>query len=626
MKLYYDKRLKDPTYYIQYGFRNANGKSTTKNVKKIGKYSELLKITDDPIAYAKEQVALMNASDDGKKKAQCTLDIDFNEKVSECTDDASHSEERNIGYFFLQYIYQKLMLDSFFDKYAGDRKTSFNCNEVNRFLTYSRIMDPCSKLKACEQMRSWYEMPQIETQHVYRFMDILYEHRSEYLSWLYKKSNNVVPRDMSVVYYDCTNYYFETERPDEEYIDEITGEIMRGLREFGISKENRPNPIVEMGLLMDKHGIPISMCLEPGNTSEQITAVPLEKEVIKSTGKSDLIYCADAGLGSFNIRQFNAMGGRHFIVTQSVKKLSAQLKEAVFNDYDYKLLSDDKPVKIADMKSFDRKDPGNLHLYNDRAYKIINADKAVDLGLYEYVQQKNGKTVKRKAKAELKQIVIVTFSRKMMEYQRSVRSRQIERAKKTLNNAADPEEIKKGTNDVKRFLKRVAKTKSGEKADVTYELDLEKIAEEEKYDGYYAIATNMNSPVKEILAISGKRYQIEDCFRIMKTNMDARPVFHYRPDRIVTHFLICYTALLVYRLLEYKMKEKTGKGENYISINSLVTTLCNMNVTDINDQVWKALYSDSRALSILVQTTGLPLDMKYYWPSDLNKMIRKIRK
>ena len=259
MKLYYDKRLKDPTYYIQYGFRNANGKSTTKNVKKIGKHSELLKITDDPIAYAKEQVALMNASDDGKKKAQCTLDIDFNEKVRECSDDASHSEERNIGYFFLQYIYQKLMLDSFFDKYAGDRKTSFNCNEVNRFLTYSRIMDPCSKLKACEQMRSWYEMPQIETQHVYRFMDILYEHRSEYLSWLYKKSNNVVPRDMSVVYYDCTNYYFETERPDEEYIDEITGEIMRGLREFGISKENRPNPIVEMGLLMDKHGIPISL-------------------------------------------------------------------------------------------------------------------------------------------------------------------------------------------------------------------------------------------------------------------------------------------------------------------------------------------------------------------------------
>ena len=624
MKLYYDRRLKNPTYYAQLGYRDANGKATTKNVKVIGKHSELLKFTDDPLVYAKEQIALMN-KEGSEEKARYSMTIDFSQKVTECNDEASHSEDRNIGYFFLQYIYNQLDLDDFFKKVTSDRKLSFDCNEVNRFLTYSRIMDPCSKHKACSLMNTWYEMPQINDHNAYRFMDLLFKHRKEYLSWLYRKSNNVFERDLSVVYYDCTNYYFETEQPDDDYIDEVTGEVMHGMRQYGVSKENRPNPIVEMGLLMDKHGIPISMCLEPGNKSEQLTAIPLEKEILKTIEKSDLIYCADAGLGSVNIRQFNSMGGRHFIVTQSIKKLSDVLKQAVFNDYDYRLLSNNSDVKISDLKAYDKKDPDNLQLYKDTAYKVLVADKAVDLGLYEYVQLKNGKIVKRKSKAELKQNVIITFSRKMMEYQRMIRSRQIERLKNSLKNYTDPEEIKKGNNDVKRFLKRVAKTKSGEKAVVTYELDLEKIKEEEKYDGYYAVATNMDIPVKEVLAISGKRYQIEDCFRIMKTNFDARPVYHYKPERIETHFLICYTALLIYRLLECRMKEKTGKDENYVSVNSLITTLSNMRVTDLDNQYWKATYSGSRALNILVETTGLKLDRKYYRPGDLNKMIKKIR-
>ena len=255
------------------------------------------------------------------------------------------------------------------------------------------------------------------------------------------------------------------------------------------------------------------------------------------------------------------------------------------------------------------------------AYKVITADKVLDLGLYEDVTLKNGRTVQRKAKGILKQRIIITFSRKMMEYQRAVRNRQIERAKNLLSRK-DPEEIKKGPNDVKRFLKRTATTKSGEKAIVEYILDEDKIREEEKYDGYYAVATNLADSVKDILAVSQKRYQIEDCFRIMKTNFNGRPVNHRLSERIRAHFLICYTALLVYRLLEVRLDDQ----KTHVTPNDLITTLKNMNVTNVHDIEYMALYKGSKALDALTQLTMLPLDRCHYRPKDLNKLIKKISK
>ena len=270
------------------------------------------------------------------------------------------------------------------------------------------------------------------------------------------------------------------------------------------------------------------------------------------------------------------------------------------------------------MKNFDRHSQNNLALYKDSAYKVITADKVLDLGLYEDVVLKNGRTVQRKAKGVLKQRIIITFSRKMMEYQRAVRNRQIERAKKLLA-LKDPEEIKKGPNDVRRFMKRVSKTKSGEKAVVEYTLDESKIAEEEKYDGYYAVATNLADPAKDILAVSQKRYQIEDCFRIIKTNFDGRPVNHRLPERIRAHFLICYTALLVYRLLEARLDDQ----KTHVTPDNLVTTLKNMNVTNIHDIDYMALYKGSKTLDALTRLTMLPLDRRHYRPKDLNRMIKK---
>jgi hypothetical protein len=333
------------------------------------------------------------------------------------------------------------------------------------------------------------------------------------------------------------------------------------------------------------------------------------------------IYCADAGLGSFNIRKFNSMGGRAFIVTQSVKKLSGPLQEAVFNDYDYRRLSDGSRVTIKHMKAFDRSDPGNLALYNDTVYKVLHADRAVDVGLYEEKAYKNGNTRMVKSMANLKQKIIVTFSRKMMEYQRHIRNAQIERAKNILKNK-NVEDVKKGPNDVTRFIKRTSVGKSGEKASDHFEIDQTVIDREEKFDGYYAVATNLDDDVKSVLEINHSRYKIEDCFRILKTNFSARPVYHSNRKRIIAHFMVCYTALLIYRLLENKLEQY---GTHFTPEN-ILETLRNMNVLNLRDEFYMAAYKSSQVCTALNGLFDLGLDKRHYLPKELNKKIKNISK
>lgn len=613
MKLYYDKRLKDPTYYIQQGFRNGK-KTTTKNIKRLGKHSELLLITDNPLEYAKNEVKKMN-EEYRSGRSEFIVTMDFNERIPSTDSPCSNSTSLNIGYLYLKDIYAKLNPSDFFKSVSSDRKITYDCNKICQFLTYARILDPASKYGTYDKLDTYYEKPQVEYQHMIRFLDILDRNSDQYLKHLFDNSENIVKRDTSVMYYDCTNYFFETEKPDEEIVDEVTGEIILGPRQFGISKENKTSPIVEMGLIMDRRGIPISMCIHPGNTNEQLTAVPLEKEVIKMTGNKKFIYCADAGLGSYNIRKFNDMGGRAYIVTQSVKKLGQEIKDIVFNDSNYRLLSNDDAITLKEMRTFNKKDANNLSLYNDFAYKVIPASTAMDTGLYEEKVYKNGRTKKVKAKGTLHQYIIVTFSRKMMEYQRTIRERQLERAKKLLR-LKDPEKIKKGPNDIRRFLKNTSSDTAN------YVLDMDKIHEEEKYDGFYAVATNLDDSAKDILAVAQNRYKIEDCFRIMKTNFDARPVFLRKPERIRAHFLVCYTALLIYRLMECKLDDNL----THVTTSNLIKTLRNMNVVNMDDMYYKSIYSGSQALDALERCFELQLNRKYYRPSDLNKIVKKFSK
>ena len=617
MKLYYDRKSKDPTYFIQMGIRNGK-KTTTKNIKRIGKHSALLAITSDPLVYAQEQVLLFN-QDYNEGKVDMNFKVDFNEKLTSTTDIASKSTLLNVGYLILQKIYQDLRVKDFFANLQTSSKITFDCDTINRFLSFARILDPKSKLGTFDRLDSYYEKPSFEYHQLLRFMDVLEENYDGYLEHLFLNSGNIVKRNTSVCYFDCTNYYFESEDEDDEYVDEATGEILKGLRRYGPSKEHRPNPIVQMGLFMDGNGIPISMCINPGSDNEQKCAVPLEEKITKMFKNKQFIYCADAGLGSLSIRKYNSMGGRAFIVTQSIKKLSDKLKIAVFNDYDYRRLSNDAPITVKYMQKFDRFEKDNLPLYNDVIYKILDADSAVDVGLYEEKVFKSGKSKMVKSKAVLKQKIIVTFSRKMMEYQRHIRNAQIERAKNILNTS-NVEDIKKGPHDVTRFIKRSSTGKDGERASDHYSLNQSVIDEEEKYDGYYAVATNLDDNAKVILEINSKRYKIEDCFRVLKTNFNARPVYHRNRNRIIAHFMICYTALLIYRLLENRL-DQYG---THFTTEDILKTLQNMNVTNTQDSFYTAAYSGSQVCTSLNGVFNLGLDKKYYLPKELNKKIKKI--
>jgi len=624
MKLWYDRKSKDPTYFIQQGIRNGK-KVTTKNVKRIGKHSELLAITDDPLAYAKEQVEKYNREyKEGKTEIQ--FKIDFDEKLIASGDITSKSQMKNIGYFVLQRIYQALNLKEFFETVLADRKITFPCNDINRFLTYGRILDPRSKWGTYDRIDTYYGMENnFDYHHILRHLDVLHDNFDAYMEHLFVHSNNVVKRNTSVCYFDCTNYFFECEHEDDVYIDPVTGEVMRGLRKYGPSKEHRPTPIVQMGLFMDGNGIPISMCINPGSQNEQLCAVPLERKIIKMFGTDKLIYCADGGLGSYPIRQYNSNGERAFIVTQSIKKLSNVKKEAVFSDCDYHRKSNNDPFSVKAMKEFDRFDAQNKELYRDMVYKVIVADKAVDTGLTEIVELKNGKKKEQKVTGQLKQYIIVTFSRKMMEYQRHIRNGQIERAKELLKTK-DPEMIKKGPNDVTRFIKRKSTGKNGEEATDNYYVDQSIIEEEEKYDGYYAVATNISCQEHEdavkILDISAGRNKIEDCFRVLKTNFSARPAYVSERNHIIGHFITCYTALLVYRLLEVKL-DQTG---THYTTDQILETLKVMNVMNFQDAFYASAYTESDVGIALNAAFDLGLNKKYYKPKDLNKKLKKILK
>jgi len=619
MKLYYDRNSKNPTYFIQKGVRNGS-KTTTINVEKIGRHIELLAITPDPLAYAKQRVEEFNKEYE-KGKIGINQQIDFNEKLTTTGEAASGSALSNIGYFILQKIYQELRIRNFLKETQAGSKASYDFDTVNRFLTYARVLDPRSKLGTFDRLDTYYEKPTIAYQHILRFMDVLEDTFDGYLEHLFINSENVVKRDTSVCYYDCTNYYFESDGEDGDYVDDVTGEVLRGLRLYGISKNHQPKPLVQMGLFMDGGGIPITMCINPGSNSEQKSVINLERKMEQMFKGRPFIYCADAGLDSYNIRSHNSMGGKAFIITQSIKKLSDVLQKAVFNDYDYRRLSDGSRITIEHMKGFDRNIEKNRPLYDDFVYKVLYADKAIDTGLFEEKTYNNGNTRMVKAMGLLKQRVIVTFSRKHMEYQRKIRNGQIERARNILRGKK-VEDMKKGPNDVMRFIKRTSVGKKGEKASDHYAIDQSVIDREEMYDGYYAVATNLDDDVKTILGVNKNRYKIEECFRILKTQFSARPAYHRNRPRIIAHFMVCYTALLIYRLLEKKLDQY---GEHFTT-DEIVETLRNMNVLNVQEVYYTSAYKGSRLCSALNGLFNLGLDKKNYLPTNLNKTIKKILK
>lgn len=506
MKLTCSKSKNSCTYYVQKSVRIGN-RTTTKSVERLGSLEEIKARCgeQDPIEWAKEYVKKLTLAEKEDKqgillKYSASMLIDKNVRHS-C----------NVGYLFLRDIYYSLGLNRICEDISDKYKFQYDLNDILSMLVYSRIIAPGSKLSSLESAQRFLEQPKCSLHQVYRALGVIAEENDFFQAELYKNSQAVINRQKEVLYYDCTNYYFEIEEDDD-------------FRKYGFSKEHRPNPIVQMGLFMDADGIPLSFSVFDGNQNEQPSMTPLEKKIIKDFNTSNFIVCTDSGLSSAANRKFNSIQGRGFVTTQSVKKLKSFLQNFCLEDDGWYVPGEKKKYKLSEL---DEKKDYDKFFYKDR---WIHED-------------------------GLEQHLIVTYSIKYRNYQRTVRERQIERARKLVENPSSLS--RKKSNDPKRFIEQGHCTSDGEAASKTItSLNQEQIDNEAKYDGLYAVCTNLDYDVAGIIRINQKRWEIEECFRIMKTEFKARPVYLSRKDRITAHFTTCFTALVIYRILEKKLKNK----------------------------------------------------------------------
>jgi transposase len=497
------------------------GKEHTKIVEKLGTEEQLRKTLNgrDPYEWAKEYVEKLNKQE--KEQTQ-TLLIPFEQSKQIIKDE---QRSFNCGYLFLQQIYNELKLPKLCKEISGKYKYQFDLDSILSRLVYSRIIYPSSKKATCELSKRFIEQPKFDLHQIYRALEVLSKETDFIQAQLYKNSLSVVERNTNVIYYDCTNYFFETEQEN-------------GLKQYGYSKEHRPNPIVQMGLFMDSDGIPISFCINKGNTNEQTTLQPLEQKLLNDFELSKFVVCTDAGLSSVANKKFNNVKNRAFITTQPIKKLKSYIKEWALSPNGWQTNDNGKEYDISEIEDND-----DLVYYKEQWFK------------------EDG----------LEQKLIVTYSSKYKKYQRQIRNSQIERAKKAIET--NKSAIKKSNqNDYKRFIEKSNVTKDGELAEnELYSINNNTIENEEMYDGFYAVCTNLEDKTSEIIKINKRRWEIEECFRIMKSEFKARPVYLSRDDRIKAHFLTCFISLIVYRMLEKRL-------DNTFTCEKIIDTLREMNV------------------------------------------------
>jgi transposase len=548
-----------------------NQKHSTKIVEKLGTYEELLKKLngDDPIEWAKKYIEELN-----KKEKENKRDIMIKYSPTKLI---SKDDQRsfNGGYLFLQQLYHELNLHKVSTEISKKYKFTFDLSAVLSRLVYGRILFPSSKLATYQHSSKFIEQPDFELQHVYRALEVISKEMDFIQSSLYSNSLKISKRNTGILYYDCTNYFFEIEQED-------------GLKQYGASKEHRPNPIIQMGLFMDGDGIPLAFSLNSGNTNEQITLKPLEEKILSDFKLSKFVVCTDAGLASEKNRKFNNEGERAFITTQSIKKLKKHLKEWALDPKGWHLANHDKTYDLTQLDEDTFKDKC---FYKERWIK------------------ENG----------LEQKLIVTYSIKYKNYQRQIRNSQIERAQKAIDT--NPTKIAKSNqNDYKRFIKKTSCTPDGEIADKElYALNTETISSEEVYDGFYAVCTNLEDSAQEIIRINQRRWEIEECFRIMKSEFKARPVYLSREDRIQAHFTTCFMSLIIYRLLEKKLGNK-------FTCSEVINGLREMNFYEIKGEGYIPTYTRTDFTDALHEAFGFRTDYEIIKKTQMKKILSKTKK
>lgn len=555
-------------FYIVKSVR-VHGKNSNKVVEQLGNLDAVKKRAGDmdPYEWAKEYAKELTRLE---KEQSREITVKF--KPTKIMD-KDIQQSYDVGYLFLQKIYYELGLDKICRNISRRYKFEYNLNSILSRLVYGRILSPGSKLSTMEYAHSLPEKPKFELHHIYRALEVIASETSYIQAELYKNSCAASGRNDKILYYDVTNYYFEIEDADED-----------GLRQYGMSKEHRPNPIVQMGLFLDADGIPLAFCINPGNTNENATLRPLEKQIISDFEHAEFVVCTDAGLSSADNRGFNSVMNRRFVTVQPIKKMKKIYKDWALSDEGWKCLQ--RPGKEFHLEDV-RANPDEF--WNDIFYK-------------DQWYKDNG----------LPQRYIVTFSLKYMNYLRSIRDSHIARAeKRILSNDVD----RKRPTDFKRLISETACTDDGEVAEnKKYSIDKERISEEEMFDGFYAVATNLDDDVADIIKINKQRWEIEESFRIMKSEFKARPVYLSRDDRITAHFTTCFIALVLFRYLE-KLKLR----ELY-SCDAIINTLRSMRLCRLKTEGYIPAYTRNDITDLLHEQCGFRTDYEIIPPANLKKI------
>ncbi|NLZ54026.1 MAG: IS1634 family transposase [Thermoanaerobacteraceae bacterium] len=545
-----------------------NGRRTTKIVKKLGTVAELEKKLGgrDPIEWAKEYIKELNRLEKEGKEPVVIAKYSPSKLVKK-----GEHRSFNGGYLFLQKIYHELGLDKICKKITDKYKFEYDLDSILSRLLYGRILFPSSKLSTYEFSTKLIEQPDFELHQIYRALEVISKGTDFIQASLYKNSLKLSKRNTGILYYDCTNYFFEIEQEE-------------GLKQYGYGKDHKPNPIVQMGLFMDGDGIPLAFSITEGNKNEQLTLKPLEKKILSDFELSKFVVCTDAGLASNSNRKFNDVGNRAFITTQSIKKLKKHLKEWALNPEGWYLDNDTKTYNIGEL---DEKKDRNKIFYKERWIK------------------ENG----------LEQKLIVTYSIKYRDYHSEIRNSQIERALKLLNTS--PAEITKHRqNDYKRFIEKTTCTSDGEVAEnEIYSLNTDLIEAEAAYDGFYAICTNLDEKATEIVKINRRRWEIEECFRILKSELKARPVYLKRDDRIRAHFTTCFIALILYRILEKRLKEQ-------FTCSEILSGLRKMNFLEKKGYGYIPTYTRNDFTDYLHEAFGFRTDYEIVTLKQMKKILK----
>ena len=587
MKLTVSRSKNAESYYVQKSYRTDSGKSSTRTVERLGTIEEVrARFGEENTMEAVKAYVRELTKADREQRRDITVKLSQSKMIKK-------DEQRcyNGGYLFLQKIYHELGLDRICNKIAKKRKNGYDLDGILSMLLYTRILYPGSKLSSLEDARRFIEQPEADIHQVYRALSLLAEESDDIQAAVYKNSLKLGARRDKVIYYDCTNYYFESEEEG-------------GLRQYGHSKENRPNPIVQMGLFVDMDGIPLAFCINPGNTAETTTLKPLEEKLKEKFGLSKVVVCTDGGLASYENRKNDHIGERAFITVQSLKKLEGDLQEWALKTKGWRMVQFDGtggPKLSEDEYDLSELDP------EEYADSLFCRERWITVG-------KKGR--------ELEQRLIVTFSFKYREYLRHVRDRQVARAESIIKRGAAGKQGK-SQNDPKRFIKSESCTADGELAQCSsYSLNREMIDQESRFDGFYGICTDLEDDAPAIIKTNGGRWIIEDCFRITKTDFEARPVYLQRDDRIKAHFLTCFLALILYKYLA----KKVNRGGRHFSAGEIIDTLRDMNFISVAGEGYIPTYTRTDLTNNLHGSAGFRTDTQIVSKQRMKSIISQTKK